>query len=144
MNCEEPAKLNCPWPSTLCIEELAAVVDVPLSQARRWARVGVIRSTERDGRRHLYPRDEAVLGTVARVLQHALGEQSPVPLAVAAELRPRVQGWLRWGETPPYPGPLGINLITYALRVHLEVTTAELDALCARLDVLGEHSPARP
>src|SRR5262245_54039700 len=86
------------WLSTLTIKQLAYVSDVPLSQARRWVRAGVIKPIRRDGKAFVYSRDDAVTGAVLKALQLAVGKKSPLPLSLAADLRRHLVGRLRWGQ----------------------------------------------
>lgn len=130
------------WPSTLTIEQLADVIYAPLSQVRRWVRAGVLRPADRDGARYVYSRDEAVLGAVILVLQQALGEKSKAPLAVAAELRPRLQGWLRW-EPPHFPGPISMKVTAGQLAIEAALGEDELRAICQRLDGLARQVEKR-
>src|ERR1700741_913548 len=122
------------WPSTLTSDQLAEVCGVKLSQARRWFRAGIIEPIRREGRNFIYSRNDAVVGAVLKVLQQTLGEKSPLPLSLAADLKPRLAGWLRWNERPRHGGAITIPITRDGMTVTGEVGAGELDEICKRLD----------
>jgi hypothetical protein len=124
------------WVSTLTILQLAEVCGVRLSQARRWVRAAVIKPIRREGQAYVYGRDDAVVGAVLKLLQQTLGEKSPLPLSLAADLRPRLVGWLRWNQKPSHGGAIKIPVTRGDMTVTVEVGASELDAICERLDAL--------
>jgi DNA-binding transcriptional MerR regulator len=120
------------WPAHLTIEQLAQAAGVPLSQVRRWVRFRVIVPAARDGRRHLFLRQDAVLGAVLRRLQRLVGVKSRVPLAVARELRPLLATRLRQG----FVGPVDVAVAGWELKIG----AAELNEVNARLDTLMKET----
>jgi hypothetical protein len=119
------------WPAYLRIEDLARAAGIPLSQARRWVRFRVFIPVAREGRRHLFPVQDAVLGAVLRRLQRLVGVRSRVPLSVARELRPLLAGKLRAG----FVGPVDVALTGWELRIGAQ----ELEEVNQRLDTLAKE-----
>jgi hypothetical protein len=128
-----------PWFTSYSIEHIAQVLDVPLSQARRWARFRILQPCAREGRKFLYTLDELMVGAVVRGLQRTFGEQSSLPFALAPALRQRLRGFLRWGQDPPYPGAIAMRFDHGPLAVEVEVNEQQLDEIAARLNELARE-----
>jgi hypothetical protein len=125
------------WPSAFDRDQLADLLGTSSRRVKEWTRRGVLETME-PGR---YYRDEAVVGVILAYLQEALGEKSGLAFEIARGLRPRLRGFLRWGEHSPVPGPLHFTVRdtslpeSFALRI--EIPVGAFEALVERLDEMA-------
>jgi hypothetical protein len=88
------------WPATLTKEQLAHVVSratdhtMPPRTVRKWCEYGALVPVMTEGRANLFTRDDALVALLILRLQKLVGFQSPLPMRVAREARPKLQGAL--------------------------------------------------
>src|SRR5262249_31353 len=140
LDCSQEEPLNHQWPSQFSAKQAAGIVGVALSQWQNWQKLGLIEPTERgEHGTQYYSRPALLIGSILRVLQGTLGQNSAIPADIIREINSR--GLCPTFDRPADGAPRDVCVIGLqrdGLRVFIHVDRQIVDELIIMLDALSD------